>query len=125
MKKVIALSLALLLLLTLAGCQKDTPLSDEEVAFLKGRLVYYGYGTSGFAADVLYDPRGNSTFMLGATDQGYIIYERDGRAFWECGEGNPYGDHMANRKFYYGPTIHVIEDSRGLYDLSRGMYLSD
>ena len=59
-------------------------------------------------ADVLYDGQGNSAYMQGVTDGGYLIHERGTYGFEERGEGNPFSDYMDVQKYYGGPICYFV-----------------
>lgn len=101
MKRLIALLCILITLMSAIATanaasydgEDSASLTAQEISVLQEKLIAYGYGTDNFASDTLYDPDGCPTFMLGITDAGYIILERDSLKFRECGGGNPYRDY--------------------------------
>ena len=78
-----------------------------------------GMETKNFCADVLFNSTKQPQYLLGTTEDGYIIVERSDSTreniatasyrFCECGEGNPYEKYMDNVKFYDGGINYYIE----------------
>jgi len=84
--------------------------TEEERLFLQERLRGYGYGDENFSVELLYNSRGWPVYLMGITEGGYVIYERDPRQFCECGEGkNPYNSYMECEKYYGGPMCYFVK----------------
>lgn len=65
-------------------------------------------GLSGneLSISILYGADGTAKYLLGVTDTGYIILERESYTFHEAGECNPYADYMDAKKYYGGPLCY-------------------
>lgn len=64
-----------------------------------------------FVSSLVYDTNDSPRFLLGATDEGYIILERGTFLFHESGKINPFEDHMADKKYYGGPMSYYADAS--------------
>lgn len=65
-----------------------------------------------FEISLVYDTNDSPKFLLGATDEGYIILERGTFIFHEAGEVNPFKDHMADKKYYGGPMSYYADATK-------------
>lgn len=143
MKRILVLCCTLTLLLPLFaftvsassmdGDNEDSvSLTVQEQSVLQEKLNAYGYGDEEFTADVLYDADDCPTYLLSTTKEGYLILERDSYKFQECGEGNPYENYMADKRYYGGAICYFVQPpgekstqaSGEYYDILRGSYTS-
>lgn len=98
-------------------------------------MIMRGLGDDNFTVDLLYDMNGAEKYLLGTTDAGYIILEKDTLYFHESGEMNPFVEYMAAKKFYGGPMCYFVEETgeeaqgatysgKRYYDLVQNEYVS-
>ena len=79
---------------------------------------------------LLYGPDGDACFLLGESENGYIILIRDTYKFLEGGERSPYQGHAASKKYYGGLMYYYVDSSNAskapsgaqYYDILRKEY---
>lgn len=129
-KRVFAFVFALIIVFSFTSCTENEPVeveakpvTAEERAYLTERLEYYGYGKDSVQTDLLYDLNENASFLLAATDRGYVIYARNPLKFCECGDGNPYEEYMQYKKYYEGSVRYYAELPDGYYSILKQTYV--
>ncbi len=75
------------------------------------------YGT--VDSELLYDYNGDASYLLGVTESGYAIIDRNTNNVLEYGEINPYKDFDNYKKYYGGSIFYYIETNSGYYDILR------
>jgi hypothetical protein len=83
--------------------------SDEECLIIKNNLDSRDLGGKNLVCSVLFDAKNVPAFLLGTTEKGFIILDRDSYSFHEGGEGNPYNEYMSEKKYYGGPFLYYVD----------------
>lgn len=135
MKKAFLLILTFLLFVTtfssyafaFENTEIDNNIEASEIAIVQANMEVRNLWGSNFNVYLLYDTDGIPRFLLGTSDNGYIILERDSYQFHESGEINPFEDFMQAKKYYGGPLHYYCDASEkklskalatdGVYDI--------
>lgn len=56
------------------GNENSIELTEQENAVLRSQLIERDYGEENFQSEILYDPDGLPSIMLGTTTDGYLIW---------------------------------------------------
>lgn len=81
---------------------KEAMLMQEE---LKARNLY----SAELSIEPLYDANGEASFLMGSTDLGYAIMERNSGIVYECGEASPFCGFKDCKKFYGGVMLYYVK----------------
>lgn len=135
MKKIISLFLmcAMITALFVPVCAvegADADLTQDasaaEITFVENAMEIRGIGGEDISVEILYDTSDAPAYLLGESENGYIILAREDLSFRECGEGDPYKDFADNKKFYGGPLCYyVASNADGLAAYSDELPLYD
>ena len=72
-----------------------------------------GIGGVDLRVESIYDVDDVPAFLLGVSENGYIIMERSTYAFREGGEGNPYHNFETAKKYYGGIFCYYVVPDGG------------
>ena len=90
--------------------------SEEEIEMIANKLKDNGFGGESVDVQVLFDSQMQDKFIIGISENGYIIVERETFRFCECGETNPYyGYHKAMQQERKQLTqfTYLLNESKG------------
>lgn len=144
MKKVISLFLVCVILTTLiipvcsaedADASLVQAVSADEIAFVENAMEIRDIGGEDISVEILYNTSDEPAYLLGESENGYIVLARDTLSFRECGESDPYKDFEGNKKFYGGPLCYYVSSNAGdfatysdepqLYDVVNGDWTNE
>lgn len=118
--KRISILLALAVLITLitptaeaydvAAALNDSSVNAEEQQSIELEMSARGL-QGNIKTEVLYDNHRNATFILGYTNNGYLIMDRESGLCMESGELNPYREYLGYVKYYSGVLKYYVNDS--------------
>lgn len=120
MKKLFALILAMVMLIVSINIPalaegidsaEDLIRNDERLAIQANMESREIWGNN-FEISLVYDTNDSPKFLLGTTDEGYIILERGTFMFHESGKVNPFEDHMEDKKYYGGPMSYYADATK-------------
>lgn len=86
---------------------QSTITKDEQEA-LKTELANYEYDSEDMETDVLYSASGEAAFVIGVSNLGYVILDRNNYEICECGQVNPFSEVMDQKKYYGGPFQYYV-----------------
>lgn len=93
--------------------------SNEEQKVLASKMEDRGIIASDMEIKVLYGRDGEPNYLLGYTNDFYLIMDRATYTCMETGEGNPYSRNLDDQLYYGGLLCYFAETSDGLFDLVR------
>lgn len=100
--------------------------SDKEISALEKAM-----GTRGIAGkirvEILYDHNDSPNYVIGTTDAGYLILDRNTFACMESGEVNPYASNSEydGIKYYGGVLNYYIKYNDAYFDICQNKIISD
>lgn len=110
------------LLLPAASAAGDVIIFDSEIQAIKVLMENRDMDVDGLKAEVLYDQNDMPSFLLGYTENHYMIMSRNLYKCLECGEGNPYqGTDNSSRKYYGGLLQYYVGADKGFQNLVSNM----
>lgn len=115
-KLVFALTIALCLgmLAPLASATDVSAISEEEKYAVATLMNNRGMDTERLNVEVLYDGDNTPAFLIGTTEDHYLIMNREQFDVLESGEGNPYDSVNDSTKKYYGGLLqYFIAENTG------------
>ena len=94
--------------------------SQEELEYLSVKMEDYDIGGE-VTGEILYNRFNIPKFLMGITENGYMILYRDTLEFLQCGEGSsPYSEvDSSESKYYGGFECYSISDGDKYFDLER------
>jgi hypothetical protein len=100
-----------------------TVLGEEEYIVMEEAMQNLDMGQMDDAF-VLYNHLDVPKFILGTSDVGYIIFDRDTWAFLErAASASPFYEYDEETKYYGGIGLYFIQTDEGFYDLMRDITL--
>lgn len=117
-------SLLLVLVMIMASNSFAFAKDENDYNVVKEALEKRGLWGKNFELNSMFDAAGTEKYLLGTTDCGYIILEKDSFTFHEAGEGNPYYRYMSEDKYYGGPMCYFVtfQDKNGREDYTADQY---
>lgn len=110
--------LCLSLLLPVASAIAPIYVTSEEIEAVESLMSNRGMETAGLQIEPLYNQYGEPAFLLGTTEDHYLIMSRNEFQNLENGEGNPYFSVPESQKKYYGGLLqYYIPTNNGYLDL--------
>lgn len=84
---------------------------EDEIVVVQNELRIRNLLGDDLRIELLRDTRGYIKYLLGVSELGYIIIERDSYIFHEAGEHNPFEMYANAEKYYGGPLCYFVKDS--------------
>lgn len=129
MKKVTAFFLAALMVMTIFVMPvfaKESYADQQVIATVQAEMLVRRIDTENLNVEVINDTSGEPKYLLGTSESGYIILDKDTFVFHEAGEGNPFALYKDAEKYYGGPLCYFVRErvnvnsrmgSNGYYDV--------
>ena len=113
MKRTAMVFLAVLLVMTAFAM----PVSAEQnlaerqlITRVQAEMLVREIGTENLEVEVINNTSGEPKYLLGTSESGYIILDKDNFVFYEAGERNPFATYKNAQKYYGGPLCYFVED---------------
>lgn len=111
---ILAVTLCLGMLAPIASAADVSTISEGEKSAVATLMNNRGMDTEQLEVEVLYDGNDIPAFLIGTTEDHYLIMNREQFDVLESGEGNPYNSVNDTAKKYYGGLLqYFIEEEAG------------
>ena len=127
MKRVISIMLCLIMILgiipatTVFAAEETSAVKEsvsvsgglatkEEISAMKELLNDNGFGGKIVVVSPLLDADHSEKYLIAVSENGYLIAERNGFRFCECGDYNPYSEFEGKAWYYGGPFCYYVAD---------------